>query len=50
LQTTEVVALSVAVLGNGPPIAALAEQMKDLKETVNILISQFQMLRLELKT
>jgi ubiquinone biosynthesis protein UbiJ len=48
-QTTEVVTLSVAVLGNGPHIAVLAEQVKDLKDTVNILISQIQMLRSELK-
>jgi hypothetical protein len=35
---------------HGPlQIAALAEQMKELKETVNILISQITMLRGELK-
>jgi regulator of replication initiation timing len=49
VQATEVVTSSVAVLDNGPHIAVLAEQVKDLKETVNILISQIQMLRLELK-
>jgi hypothetical protein len=37
-----------AVLDNDPQIAAFAEQVKDL-ETVNILISQIQMLRSELK-
>ena len=34
---------------NGPQIAALAEELKGLKETVNILIFQIQMLRLEVK-
>lgn len=34
----------------GPQIAALAEQVKDLKDTVNILISQIQMLRAEVKS
>jgi hypothetical protein len=35
-----------SVLDNGPQqIAALAEQVKELKDTVNILISQIQMLR-----
>jgi hypothetical protein len=34
---------------NGPQLAALAEQMKYLKESVNILISQIQGLRSEVK-
>lgn len=33
----------------GPQIAALAEQVKDLKDTVNILISQIQMLGSEVR-
>jgi hypothetical protein len=35
---------------NGPSqIAALAEQVRELKETINILVSQITMLRGELK-
>ena len=34
---------------NGPQIAALAQQLKQLKETVNVLISQIQGLRSEVK-
>jgi ubiquinone biosynthesis protein UbiJ len=51
VQATEVITspLSVAVLDNGPHIAALAEQVKELKETVNVLIEQIQMLHSELK-
>jgi ubiquinone biosynthesis protein UbiJ len=40
---------SRAVLDNCPQIVALAEQVKELKDTINILISQIQMLRSELK-
>ncbi len=36
-------------LDNGPQIAELANQVRDLKETVNVLISQIQMLRSEVK-
>jgi hypothetical protein len=35
---------------NGSQIAALAQQLKDLKDTVNILISQIQMLRSDVKS
>jgi hypothetical protein len=34
-----------ATVDNGPQIAALAEQVKELKGTVDVLISQIQMLR-----
>jgi hypothetical protein len=34
---------------NGPQIAELANQVRDLKEIVNILILQIQMLRSEVK-
>jgi cellobiose-specific phosphotransferase system component IIB len=40
---------AVSQVDNGPQIAALAEQVKELKETINILISQIQMLRSDLK-
>jgi cell division protein FtsB len=36
---------ATTVVGNGLQIAALAKQVKELKETVNSLISQIQMLR-----
>ena len=36
-------------MDNCPQIAALAEQVKELKETVNILVSQIQGLRAEVK-
>lgn len=39
-----------AAFDNGPQIAAPGEQMKELKETVNILISQVQGLRSKFKT
>jgi hypothetical protein len=38
-----------AGLDNVPQLTDLAKQVSDLKETVNILISQIQMLRSELK-
>jgi hypothetical protein len=44
-QTTQ----PAAVLDNGPEIAPLAQEGASLKETVNILISQIQMLRSEVK-
>ena len=34
---------------SGPQIAELTKQVSDLKETINLLISQIQMLRSELK-
>jgi hypothetical protein len=37
-------------LGNGPQMAELAKQVSDLKDTVNVLISQIQMLRSEVKS
>lgn len=50
VQATEVVTPSGAVIDNGPSqIAALAEQVQELKETVNVLIAQIQMLRSEVK-
>jgi ribosomal protein L35 len=39
----------VVSVDNGQHIAALAEQVKDLKETVNVLISQIQMLLNDVK-
>ena len=36
---------AAAVLDNGPQLAELTKQLSDLKETVNIMISQIQMLR-----
>jgi hypothetical protein len=38
-----------ATVDSGPRIAALSEQVKELKETVNILISKIQLLRSEVK-
>jgi hypothetical protein len=40
-----VIPATAAVLNNGPQIAVLADQVEELKETVNILTSQIQMLR-----
>jgi hypothetical protein len=34
---------------NGPQLAELTKQVSDLKDTVNILISQIQMLRSDLR-
>ena len=49
-QEEEVSSTQAVTVENGPlQIAALAEQVKELKETVNILISQITMLRGELK-
>jgi hypothetical protein len=49
-QEEEVSSIQAVTVENGPlQIAALAEQVKELKETVNILISQITMLRGELK-
>lgn len=39
-----------AVVDNGQKITDLANQVRDLKETVNILIAQIQMLRSEVKS
>jgi hypothetical protein len=39
-----------AASDNGPQIEELAKQVSDLKDTVNVLISQIQMLRSELKS
>jgi hypothetical protein len=47
--TSTTQAAAVSQVDNGPQIAALADQLKDLKETVNVLISQIQMLRSDLK-
>jgi outer membrane murein-binding lipoprotein Lpp len=40
---------TTAVLDSGPQIAELANQVRDLKETVNILIAQIQALRSDVK-
>ena len=42
-------ARTIVFLNSGPQIAALAEQVKELKETVNILISQIHGLRSDVK-
>ena len=44
-QQKEAEQSATTVLDNGPQIAELVNQVRDLKKTVNILISQIQMLR-----
>jgi hypothetical protein len=41
---------AVLQLDNGSQTAALTEQVKELKDTVNVLISQIQMLRSDVKS
>jgi hypothetical protein len=50
-EQEEVSSTQTVTVDNGPSqqIAALSEQVKDLKETVNILISQIPRLRSEVK-
>ena len=48
-QEEEAASTPAAVPDDGPQIAVLAEQVKELKETINILVSQIMMLRSELK-
>ena len=50
-QEEEVPSTQTVTVDNGPSeqIAALAEEVKGLRETVNILISQITMLRSEVK-
>lgn len=50
LQEQEEVSFTQTVtVDNGPQIAALAEEVKGLRETVDILVSQITMLRSEVK-
>jgi cellobiose-specific phosphotransferase system component IIB len=48
-EQEEVSSTQTVTVDNGPQIAALIEQVKELRETLNILISQIQMLRSEVK-
>jgi hypothetical protein len=48
-EQEEVTSTQTVSVDNGPQIAILAKQVSDLRETVNILISQIQMLRSEVK-
>jgi hypothetical protein len=48
-EQEEVSSTQTVTVDNGPQIAALAEEVKGLRETVNILVGQITMLRSEVK-